>query len=203
MRRESNVADMDELRAGVRASLPEIAQIQDPDLRDRVVEAWALALSETEFTRIEDIPPTGVPGSPAMLRGTQADHCRGVATMALGLVDGLKQVLGPIGVDRDILIASGLCHDVGKPFEFSPSNLERWRAKPGAVGNPSIRHPAYGVHIALTVGLPEAVAHSVGAHSMHAEGSFVTPSLENLIIQYADIAFWKMLESADLLERQG
>src|SRR6185503_15056023 len=119
---------MDALRDGVRASLPEIALIQDPDLRDKVVEAWAVALSETEFERIEDIPPTGVPGSPAMRRGTQADHCRGVATMALGLVDGLEQAVGPIDVNRDILIASGLCHDVGKPFEFSPRNLDRWRA---------------------------------------------------------------------------
>jgi hypothetical protein len=38
---------------------------------------------------------------------------------------------------------------------------------------------------------------------MHAERTCVTPSLENLIVQYADIAFWQMLESAELLERQG
>ena len=196
------MSEMDALREGVRASLPEIEQIQNADLREKVVDAWALALSETEFRRIEDIPPTGVPGSPAMLRGSQADHCRGVATMALGLVDGLEQALGPIGVDRDVLIASGLCHDVGKPFEFSQRNLERWRANPGAVGNPSIRHPAYGVHIALTVGLPEGVVHSVGAHSIHAEGSFVAPSLENVIVQYADIAFWEVLKRADLLEAE-
>jgi putative nucleotidyltransferase with HDIG domain len=196
------MADMDALRAGVRKSLPEVEMIKDPGLRDKVVDAWALALSETEFERIEDIPPTGVPSSPAMLRGTQADHCRGVATMALGLLDGLEQALGPIGVDRDVLIASSLLHDVGKPFEFSPRNLERWRAKPGAVGNPSVRHPVYGVHIALMAGLPEGVVHSVGAHSLHAEGSFVTPSLENVIVQYADIAFWKILEQAGLLAEE-
>jgi putative nucleotidyltransferase with HDIG domain len=138
-----------------------------------------------------------------MLRGSQADHCRGVATMALGLVNGLEQAIGPIDVDRDTLIAGGLCHDVGKPYEFSPRNLERWRANPRLVGNPSVRHPGYGVHIALTVGLPEAVVHSIGAHSMHAEGSFVAPSLENVIIQYADIAFWKVLEAADLLESEN
>lgn len=197
------MVEMDALRAGVRASLPEVEQIQDADLREKVVAAWALALSETEFARIEDIPPTGVPGSPAMLRGTQADHCRGVATMALGLVDGLEEVMGPIGVDRDILIASGLCHDVGKPFEFSPRNLERWRNNPAAAGNPSIRHPAYGVHIGLMAGLPESVVHSIGAHSMLAEGSFVAPSLENIIVQYADIAFWKVLERAGLLEAES
>ena len=93
-----------------------------------------------------------------------------------------------------------MLHDVGKPFEFSPRNLERWRSRPGAAGNPSIRHPVYGVHIALTAGLPEGVVHSVGAHSIHAEGSFVAPSLENVIVQYADIAFWEILKRANLLE---
>jgi putative nucleotidyltransferase with HDIG domain len=114
----------------------------------------------------------------------------------------LEQVLGPIGIDRDVLIAGALCHDVGKPFEFSPRNLERWSANPAAAGNPAIRHPIYGAHIALTVGLPEAVVHAVAAHSINAEGSFVIPSLETVIIQYADLAFWKILERANLLERE-
>jgi len=70
---------LEELRSGVRASLPEIAQIQDDDLRDKVVEAHARALAETQFKRIEDIPASGVPDSPLMKKGTQADHYRGVA----------------------------------------------------------------------------------------------------------------------------
>ena len=196
------MADRETLRQGVRTSLPELAEIRNEELRAKVEEAFVLALSQTEFERIEDIPPTGVPGSPAMLRGTQADHFRGVARMALALADGLEQVLGPIGIDRDVLIAGALCHDVGKPFEFSPRNLERWSADPAAAGNPAIRHPVYGAHIALTVGLPEAVVHAVAAHSIHAEGSFVVPSLETVIIQYADLAFWKILERANLLERE-
>ncbi|HEY7032408.1 MAG TPA: HD domain-containing protein [Thermomicrobiales bacterium] len=197
------MAELPALREGVRASLPELAEIRNADLRDRVVEAWALALAESEFARIEEIPPTGVPGSPAMRRGTQADHLRGVARMAVALADGLEEVLGPLGVDRDELIAAALCHDVGKPFEFGPRNLARWRANPAAAGNPSIRHPVYGVHLALLAGLPEAIVHVVGAHSMLAEGSFVAPSLANVIVQYADIAFWKILERAGLLEPQS
>ena len=96
--------------------------------------------------------------------------------------------------------SGGLCHDVGKPYEFSPRNIERWQADPGAVGFPSVRHPGYGVHLALTVGLPEAIVHIVGAHSMNAEGQFVQPSLENVLIQYADYAFWKILAQANLME---
>jgi putative nucleotidyltransferase with HDIG domain len=195
------VADMAALRQGVRESLPEIEEIRDADLQNKVVEALALALSETEFERIEEMRPSANYNTPAMVRGTQADHFRGVARMAVALADGLEAVMGPIGIDRDVLMAGGLCHDVGKPYEFSPRNIERWRADPGAVGFPSVRHPGYGVHLALTVGLPEAIVHIVGAHSMNAEGQYVQPSLENVLIQYADYAFWKILAQANLMER--
>ena len=135
------MADLAALRQGVRESLPELDDIQDADLRDKVVEALALALSETEFERLEEMRPSANYNTPAMLRGTQADHFRGVARMALALADGLEAVMGPIGIDRDVLLAGGLCHDVGKPYEFSPRNIERWSADPGAVGFPSVRHP--------------------------------------------------------------
>jgi putative nucleotidyltransferase with HDIG domain len=192
------MANLEALRQGVRKSLPEIAEIKDPELRDKVVEAWALSLSQSEFERIEDIRPSGNPKSPPMKRGTQADHLRGVTRMALALAEQLEQVVGPLGVDRDLLLACGLCHDVGKPFEFSPRNQARWEANPAASGYPAIRHSVYGVHIALTVGLPEAVAHTAGAHS--GEGELITRSLENTIVHHADHAYWAILDRAGLLE---
>jgi putative nucleotidyltransferase with HDIG domain len=192
------MADLDALRQGVRESLPEIGEIRDVELQAKVVEAWALSLSQSEFRRIEDIRPSGNPKSPTMKRGTQADHIRGVTRMALGLAEQLQQVVGPFGVDRDLLLACALCHDVGKPFEFSPRNQARWEANPGAVGYPSIRHSVYGVHVALTVGLPEAVAHTAGAHS--GEGELITRSLENTIVHFADHAYWAILERAGLLD---
>lgn len=194
------MADMAALRHGVQESLPELSDIQDAALRDKVVEALALALSETEFARLEEMRPSGNYNTPAMRRGTQADHFRGVARMAVALADGLEAVMGPLGIDRDVLLAGALVHDVGKPYEFSPRNLARWRANPSAAGFPAVRHPAYGVHLALMAGLPEAVVHIVGAHSMHAEGHYVQPSLENVLVQYADAAFWQILEQANLME---
>ncbi len=190
----------DELRQGVRASLPEVAQITDADLRERVVEAWALALSHSEYARIEEIPASGNPGGPVLTRGTQADHIRGVTRLALAIADTLEAQLGPLGLDRDLLLAAALCHDVGKPFEFSARNQARWRADPSAVGYPSMRHTLYGVHITLSVGLPEAVAHVAGAHSP--EGQFVTRSLICTIVHQADYAFWHTLQSAGLLQPQ-
>ena len=192
------MADLAALRQGVRKSLPEIAEIRDAELREKVVEAWALALSQTEFQRIEEIRPSGNPKSPPMKRGTQADHLRGVTRMAVAIAEQLEQVVGPFGVNHDLLLACALCHDVGKPFEFSPRNQARWEGNVAAVGYPSIRHSVYGVHLALTVGLPEAVAHTAGAHS--GEGELIERSLENTIVNQADHAYWRILERAGMLE---
>ena len=165
-----------------------------------MVEAWAFALSETEFTAIEQIRASGNPTTPAMKCGTQAEHLRGVARIALAMADSLEQVVGPVGIDRDLLCAAALCHDLGKPFEFSPANQARWRADPAKVGYPSVRHPAYGVYVALTVGLPEAIVHTAGAHS--AEGENVERSLENTIVHLADHAYWTILRRAGALEEE-
>lgn len=189
---------MEELRAGVRRSLPEINQIRDEELRNKVVEAWALALSQTEFTRIEQMRPSGNPDTPALKQGTQADHLRATALIAQGIADGLEKVHGDIGIDRDLLWACALCHDVGKPYEFSPKNQERWKRDVGACGYPAIRHSVYGAHVALTVGLPEAVAHTAGAHS--GEGELIRRSLENTLVHYADHLYWRALDRAGRLE---
>jgi putative nucleotidyltransferase with HDIG domain len=191
------MATMEELRAGVRRSLPEISEIQDESLREKVVEAWAFALSETEFTSIEEIKASGNPNTPPLKDGTQADHLRAVARIAQGMADGLEAVHGDLGIDRDILWACALCHDVGKPFEFSPTNQARWRDDVGASGYPAIRHSVYGVHVALTVGLPEAVAHAAGAHS--GEGELIRRSLANTLVHHADHAYWWALDRAGQL----
>jgi putative nucleotidyltransferase with HDIG domain len=188
------------LRDGVRESLPEVELIEDEDLRAKVVEVHALALLETGYDRIDDIPPSGVPESPLMKRGSQADHYRGVATMALGMAKGLEDVLGGVGIDRDLLVAAALVHDVGKAYEFS--SWDRWKDERSRTGSPSLRHPVYGAHLAISVGLPEEVVHCVAAHPYMGEGAFVKASLETTVVQYADVAFWKILDAGGLLEAE-
>jgi 23S rRNA maturation-related 3'-5' exoribonuclease YhaM len=189
--------DMESLRASVRRSLPEIEEIVDETLRQKVVDVHALALSETEFERIDDIPePEEGPGATPLRFGNQAGHYRAVTRMAMGLADALEEVYGHLKVDRDILIASALCHDVGKAFEFSARNEARWKANPALSGSPSIRHPVYGVHLGLVVGLPEAVVHCIGGHSLNGEGALIQTSLETTIVKYCDHSFWRILERA-------
>ena len=99
--------------------------------------------------------------------------------------------------ERDLLAACALCHDVGKPYEFDPNRQERWRNNPAVSGWPAIRHPQYGTHVCLLLGLPEEVCHAAGCHS--GEGDLVSRSLHVTIVHHADHVFWRSLSVAGFL----
>jgi len=122
------------LRRGVVESLPEAAMIQDQDLRARVYDAWAFSLATSGFKRIEDIPASGNPDTPPMKKGTQADHLRSVARLAMAIAREMGDISEGFDLDMDEVIAGGLCHDLGKPFEFDPENQARWEADPRTSG---------------------------------------------------------------------
>ena len=186
------------LRESVRKSLPELSEIRDEDLRNLVVDAWAYCLGQSSFQSIDEIRPSGNPDTPTLKGGTQTDHIRGVTRLALALGDTLKEQFPQLPIDRDLLTACALCHDVGKPYEFDPERQARWSSRPAASGWPPIRHPQYGTHVCLTVGLPEEVCHAAGCHS--GEGELVRRSLHVTIVHHADYAFWRPLEAAGLLD---
>ncbi len=188
----------DQLRQSVIHSLPEIEQIGNDDLRNKVIDAWAYSLDHSSFTSIDQIRPSGNPDTPRLKSGTQTDHIRGVTLLAIAIGDSLASQFPQLPIDRDMLIACALCHDVGKPFEFDPDNQQRWKQNPAASGFPAIRHTQYGTHVCLTVGLPEEVCHAAGCHS--GEGELVERSLHVTIVHHADYAFWRPLEVAGQLE---
>lgn len=188
----------DLLRKQVQEDLPEISEIGDPELRRLVIEAWAYALAGSSFRSIREIPGAGNPGQIVLKRGDQTDHLRGVTRLAIATTDELNKNFPEMEIDRDIVIAGALCHDLGKPWEFDPLNRARWEEDPRKVGKPSIRHPAYGVHICLTVGLPEDVAHIALAHS--AEGKLITRSTECAIVHHADHTFWRVLAAGNMIK---
>ena len=191
----------DALRSTVREDLPEIADIADPDLRDKAVEAWALSLSYSGFGRITDIPPEGNPGLSVLKRGTQADHLRGVAGLAMRIVEQFTSTRPEVRIKRDVVLTGALCHDVGKPYEFDPDNQARWAADPAEAGQPTLRHTVFGAHICLTVGLPEEVAHIALGHSM--EGQHIGVSAECMIIRHADHAWWQVAAALGLLKPES
>ena len=179
------------LRRQVREELPEVALIGDQALQAKVVEAWAFAIANSSFTSIREIPPAGNPDVNEAKRGDQTDHLRGVTRLAIGIAQEMGHTYPELEIDMDVIIAGGLVHDVGKAWEFDPANRARWKQAQKRFGCPSVRHPAYGAHICLTVGLPEEVAHIAMAHS--GEGELLLRSLECMIVHQADYTFWNTL----------
>jgi putative nucleotidyltransferase with HDIG domain len=186
-------------RVGVVRDLPEIRDIGDSALQEKVIDGWLYALSQTRYRAIRDVPPWGTPNTFVLKRGSQADHLRGVAHLAVGFADEFKRSHPEIRVNRDIVLAGALCHDIGKPWEFE--HQERWQADPSITGYPSVRHPAYGMHICFTVGLPEEIAHIAMAHSP-GEGDQIVRSLECTMVRYADNTWWRIAGVSGLLERE-
>lgn len=171
----------------IRESMPEIDEIADEPLREGVVKAWELALAESSFDDIGQVP-----GEPEVSESvSQVAHQRAVTRMALAMAESIQALVPEFRFDRDVILAGGLVHDVGKVYEYDPERARRWRERPQAAGYPPIRHPAYGVHIALTAGLPEEVAHICAAHA--SEGEIIERSLEATIVHYADFAFWEAI----------
>ena len=185
-------------RDAVELTLPEVNDINDETLRGKVIDAWAYSLAQSSFNSIDEIRASGNPDTPKMKVGTQTDHIRGVTQLAVAIGDSLLQQFPDLPIDRDMLLACALCHDVGKPFEFDPANQKRWKMNPAATGLPPIRHTQYGTHVCLTMGLPEEVCHAAGCHSM--EGEFVERSLYVELVHLGDLAFWKPLQVAGRLE---
>ncbi|MFC7396504.1 HD domain-containing protein [Chelatococcus sp. GCM10030263] len=184
-------------RAARLAEMPEIGWIEDADLRDNVLDAWAAALEAHGFTQIGEMKPSGNYDSLPLLSGSQADHMRSVCRLAVKTAEEMAALFPAFRYNRDILIAGALCHDIGKVWEFQPDNVKRWKESPQAVGMPSIRHPAYGVYICLSMGLPEAIAHIAAAHS--GEGELLERSLENTLVHWADVTFWKAVQAGGQL----
>lgn len=187
----------DELRQRVRTELPELAEIRDQSLRDKSVEAWAIALANSSYPSISAMPPAGNPGRMVLKRGDQTEHIRGVTRLSIVIADELARSNPDLTIDRDIVVAGGICHDVGKPWEFDPVNRERWTSNSGRTGLPSMRHPTYGAFLCLLVDLPEEVAHIAAGHS--GEGELLVRSLENSIVHMADIGYWSTMLAGGLI----
>jgi 23S rRNA maturation-related 3'-5' exoribonuclease YhaM len=178
----------EQTRRGVVEDFPEIEWIPDADVRARAVEAWSYALCCSAFQRITDLPPEGNPGAPVLRRGTQADHLRGVVRLSRAMGQEFADAYPDVALDWAILLAGAVCHDVGKPYEFDPENRQRWQSAPGDAGYPTFRHSVFGMHVCLTVGLPDEVAHIAVGHSF--EGQHMGVSAECSIVRLADHGWW-------------
>ena len=102
------------LRDEVKRIWPELEWIQDPGLRERVLETWILAFerSPLEPSDLQEIPFTLlVPDCQA----TFMQHKTCVVHIARASAEAMQEFLGRgLPIDMDVVIAGAILADVGK-----------------------------------------------------------------------------------------
>jgi putative nucleotidyltransferase with HDIG domain len=159
---------------------PEINEIKEAGLREKVVDAWLIAVEEGGWKKIDNMP--WIPGRAEFI--TNIQHCRGVARIGMAIVHALqdKADLAPgVIIDADTVIASCLLHDVGKVLEYSNDINTPGEKTP--LGKYMMHH-ILGAYIAIKAGLPPEIVHCIESHR---EPESFKRSYEARILLYSDI----------------
>jgi putative nucleotidyltransferase with HDIG domain len=168
------------MRKAVEALWPEVAWIENAELREQVVRAWMLAFerSPLEPDDLNEIPFTLlVKDCPA----TFMEHKRCVVHVARKSAESMREFFGAaLPIDMDTVIAGAILADVGKLLEYEKVEGKAVQSERGK----ALRHPFTGVALALECGVPDAVCHIIAAHA--AEGDLVKRSTEAYIVHHAD-----------------
>lgn len=170
--------------------LPEIDLIKDDALRGKVVATFLHALESGGYC------PEDIDSMPFTLLidpwpATMAQHIRGVTLASIGVADALSKVYEgnpKMAVNRDVLIAGALLHDVGKFLEIE--RTENGKFVKSASGK-MLRHPMSGAAVAFSQGLPDEVLHIIACHAK--EGDGIRATTEAIIVHHADFANFEPL----------
>jgi len=169
--------------------LPEINQIKDSTLQDKVIACWEEAIKFRGWT--EDL----LRGMPFTLLAenvniTFIDHVRAVCLMCIACDNVLDKVHGgnKTPIDRDYLIAGAMLADVGKLLEFEIVDGKPVKSDYGK----HIRHPFSGVGLAFKHDLPSEVMHVIATHSKEAAGEKRRP--ESIIFHHTDFIDFELVK---------
>ncbi len=164
---------------------PDLASIQDPDLRERVVAVWQEAISTGcggkgwTIEELRAIPFTLLAGDIDL---RFIEHLNSCVKQCLAIEKVLRAVYGDrVPINHDHLVAGALLADVGKPLEYDKD--EQGRVIKGRFGE-MLRHPFSGVALCFKHGLAPEIMHIVATHSH--EGDTVRRSIESIIFHHAD-----------------
>lgn len=164
---------------------PELKTFQKADFAGPVTEAWKLAIKRGKFShpqRCQFLPrEAGFPTKISLVA-----HTRIVTELSLKMAETLAQALS---VDRDVLLAGALLHDVGKLLEYAPEGEETVISPEGR----RLNHRFSGAALCREVGLPPEVVHIVYAHSE--EGKFLDRSPEAVIVHHADFTHFETFKA--------
>lgn len=161
---------------------PELAWIEDEDLRAKTTRTWELALERSVLTGedLQRIPFTLLCGPD--LKVSFMDHKRAVVHIARDSGLKIREFFGDeLPVNMDVLLSGAILADVGKLLEYVLD--ENGNAIQGSYGK-YLRHPFSGVSLAEECGCPPEVCHIIAAHA--GEGDHVKRTTEAYVVHHAD-----------------
>lgn len=164
---------------------PNLMDIKDASLRERVAAVWSEAIATGcggkgwTTDELRAVPFTLLAGEIDL---RYIEHLNSCAMQCIAIARVLGEVFGDrIPINMDHLIAGSLLADVGKPLEFDKD--ANGKVIKGRFGE-MLRHPFSGVALCYKHGIPPEVMHIVATHSH--EGDKVDRSIESIIFHHAD-----------------
>ena len=168
--------------------LPEIEWIQDAELREKVIATWITGLERGGWTPedVERMPFTLA----KKVSASFAQHVRSVTRICAAVSDTFDEIYDGVDLklDKDLLLAGALLHDVGKLVEMEEIDGAFRKSADGKL----VRHAFSGVALADAHGLPAAVQHIIGTHSK--EGDPFKRIPESIICHFADFMNFDPIE---------
>jgi len=167
--------------------LPEIRKIKNQELREKVIQTWeeGIRLGGWDMEDLKKIPFTLLIVDSKL---NLIEHTRAVTTTALKVAETVSTAYSnSVKIDKDVLIAGGILHDVGKLLEYTKVKGKITKSDRGKF----LRHPFSGAALAYKCGVPDEVLHLIAAHSH--EGDQGYRSIEAIIIHHADFINFEVL----------
>ncbi len=166
---------------------PDLMQITDAALRDKVAAVWNESLTTGcggkgwSPDELRQVKFTLLAGDIDM---TFVDHLNSCVKQCIAIAKVLKEVFGDVvPINLDHLIAGALLADCGKPLEYDKDGSGK--VIQGNFGQ-MLRHPFSGVAMCYKHGIPAEVMHIVATHSFEGDPPKVTRSIESIIFHHAD-----------------
>lgn len=146
----------------IEEAFPELDEIDDEQLREAVVGLWVDALEQSAHDNIQEVPrsKTEIPAETEEWMERLIPHVRDVTVCSIALTDALEETLD-LGLDRDLVVAGALLHDVSKLYE---RNQETRDNEPDKLGK-RLGHATYAVHLLAEAGLSLELQHLVLSHT--------------------------------------
>ncbi len=171
---------------------PEINWINDKDIREKTLNAWVWAVSQSTLT-IDDLET--IPFS-LLIKDCSIsflNHKRTCIHLAVDIAKRMKTNFGDeIHIDMDVLISGAILIDIGKLLEYEIVDRELRTSEYGK----TVRHPFSGAAIAARFDLPPEIQHIIATHSK--EGDLEKRTTESIIVHHADFVSFEPFKSSKI-----